>query len=216
MRAPSLLGFLPLWVATEHWVEFPVLSGGSHWLSTYISAAHAWVPGPVHPVLFPRGLHLFLLSICVCFCFVNEIIYTDVFQIPLKCVDMWCLFFSFWLTSLVWQTQSPPLSLQRTQVPSFLWLSNILYYFQYVNCELPNVQAGFRKGRGTRDHIANIHWITEKANRIPEKIYFWIIDYAKDFDCVDHNKLWKILRDWNTRPPELPPEKSACRSRSNS
>ena len=64
---------------------------------------------------------------------------------------------------------------------------------QYVNCELPDVQAGFRKGRCTRDQIANIHWIIEKAREFQKNIYFCFIDYAKDFDCVDHNKLWKIL-----------------------
>ena len=65
---------------------------------------------------------------------------------------------------------------------------------QYVNRELPDVQAGFRKGRGTRDQIANIHWIIEKAREFQKKkIYFFLIDYAKAFDCVDHNKLWKIL-----------------------
>ena len=64
---------------------------------------------------------------------------------------------------------------------------------QYVNRELPDVQAGFRKGRGPRDQIANIHWIIEKT-RVPKKIYFCFIDYAKAFDCVDHNKLWKILK----------------------
>ena len=66
---------------------------------------------------------------------------------------------------------------------------------QYVNHELPDVQAGFRKGRGTRDQIANIRWITEKARRVPENIYFCFINYAKAFDCVDHNKLWKILKE---------------------
>ena len=65
---------------------------------------------------------------------------------------------------------------------------------QYVNCELPDVQAGFRKGRGTRDQIANICWIIRKA-RVPENIYFCFIDYAKAFDYVDHNKLWKILQE---------------------
>ena len=64
---------------------------------------------------------------------------------------------------------------------------------QYVNCELPDVQAGFRKGRGTRDQIANICWIAKKARQFQENIYFCFIDYAKAFDCVDHNKLWKIL-----------------------
>ena len=60
---------------------------------------------------------------------------------------------------------------------------------QYVNCELPDVQAGFRKGRGTRDQIANIHWIIKKSKRIPEKHLLCFLDYAKAFDCVDHNKL---------------------------
>ena len=87
---------------------------------------------------------------------------------------------------------------------------------QYVNLEVPDVQAGFRKGRGPRDQIANIRWIIEKAREIQKNIYFCFIDYAKAFDCVDHNKLWKILRDENTRPSDLPLEKSICRSESNS
>ena len=66
---------------------------------------------------------------------------------------------------------------------------------QYMNCELPDVQAGFRKGRGTRDQIANIWWIIKKAREFQENIYFCFIDYAKAFDCVDHNKLWKILQE---------------------
>ena len=65
---------------------------------------------------------------------------------------------------------------------------------QYVNRELPDVQAGFRKGRGTRDQIANICWIMEKARKFQRNIYFCFIDYAKAFDCVDHSKLWKILK----------------------
>ena len=65
---------------------------------------------------------------------------------------------------------------------------------QYVNCELSDVQAGFRKGRGTRVQIANICWITEKAREFKKNIYFCFIDYAKGFDCVGHNKLWKILK----------------------
>ena len=65
---------------------------------------------------------------------------------------------------------------------------------QYVNCELPDVQAGFKKGRGTRDQITNIHWIIKKAREFQKNIYFCFIDYAKAFDCVDHNKLWKILK----------------------
>ena len=66
---------------------------------------------------------------------------------------------------------------------------------QYVNCELLYVQAGFRKGRGTRDQIANIHWIIKKAREFQINIYFCFIDYAKAFDCVDHNKPWKILKE---------------------
>ena len=66
---------------------------------------------------------------------------------------------------------------------------------QYVNRELPDNQAGFRKGRGTRDQIANIHWIMEKAREFQKNIYFFFIDYAKAFYCVDHNKLWKILKE---------------------
>ena len=66
---------------------------------------------------------------------------------------------------------------------------------QYVNCELPDVQAGFRKSRGTRDQIANIRWIIEKAREFQKNSYFCFIDYAKAFDCVDHNKLWKILKE---------------------
>ena len=66
---------------------------------------------------------------------------------------------------------------------------------QYVNHELPDVQAGFRKGRGTRDHIANIYWTMEKAREFQKTIYFCYVDYAKAFDCVDHNKLWKILKE---------------------
>ena len=87
---------------------------------------------------------------------------------------------------------------------------------QYVNCELPDVQAGFRKGRGTKDQIANICWIIKKAREFHKNNYFCFIDYTKAFDCVDHNKLWKILQERNTRPPDLPLEKPVCRSGSNS
>ena len=66
---------------------------------------------------------------------------------------------------------------------------------QYMNGELPDVQAGFRKGRGTREQIANIHWIIKKAREFQKNIYFCFIDYAKAFDCVDHDKLWKILKE---------------------
>ena len=86
---------------------------------------------------------------------------------------------------------------------------------QDVNRELPDVQAGFRKGRETRDQIANIHWIIEKASEFQKNI-FCFIDYDKAFDCVDHNKLENSSRDGNTRPPDLPPGEPICRSRNNS
>ena len=82
---------------------------------------------------------------------------------------------------------------------------------QYMNHELPDVQTGFRKGRGTRDQIANIHWIIEKARDFQKNIYFCFIDYAKAFDHVENSE-----RDGNTRPPDMPLEKSVCRSGSNS
>ena len=83
-----------------------------------------------------------------------------------------------------------------------------------MNYELPDVQAGFRKGRGTRDQIANIQWIIAKAREIQENIYFCFIDYAKAFDCVDHQKknLENSQRDGNTGPPYLSPEKPVCMS----
>ena len=87
---------------------------------------------------------------------------------------------------------------------------------QSVNRKLPDVQAGFRKGRGTRDQIVNILWIMEKAREFQKNIYFCFIDYAKAFDCVDHNKLENSERDGNTRPPDLPLKKFVCRSGSNS
>ena len=87
---------------------------------------------------------------------------------------------------------------------------------QYVNQELPDVQAGFRKGRGTRNQIGNINWIFEKVREFQKNIYFWFIDYAKAFDCVGHKKLENSERDGNTRPSDLPPEKPVCRSGSNS
>ena len=87
---------------------------------------------------------------------------------------------------------------------------------QTMNRELPDVQAGFWKGRGTRDQIANICWITEKAREFQKNICFCFIDHAKAFDCMDHNKLENSERDGNTRTPNLPFEKSVCRSESNS
>ena len=85
---------------------------------------------------------------------------------------------------------------------------------QYGNHEIPDVQDGFRKGRGTRDQIATICWIIEKAREFQKNICF--IGYAKGFDCVDHNKLENSERDENSGPPYWPPEKPVCRSRSNS
>ena len=88
---------------------------------------------------------------------------------------------------------------------------------QYVNHELPDVQAGNRKGRGTRDQIANIRWIIEKARELQKNIYFCFIVYTKASDCVNHHKLWKTLKEMGI-PDHLtcPPEKSVCRSGSNS
>ena len=83
-----------------------------------------------------------------------------------------------------------------------------------MNCELPDVQAGFRKGKGTRNQIANICWIIDKAREFQKNIYFCLIDYTKAFDYVDHNKLENSSRDGNIS--YLPPDKSICGSRSNS
>ena len=80
---------------------------------------------------------------------------------------------------------------------------------QYVNCELPDVQAGFRKGRGTRKQIANICWVIKKAREFRKNIYFCFIDYAKAFDCVDHNKLWKILKEMGI-PDHWPASWETC------
>ena len=87
---------------------------------------------------------------------------------------------------------------------------------QYVNRGLPDVQARFRKGRGTRDQIANICCIIKKAREFQSNIYFCFIDYVKAFECVDHNNLENSSRDGNTRPPDLPLEKTVCTLRSNS
>ena len=87
---------------------------------------------------------------------------------------------------------------------------------QYVNWELPDVQAGYRKGRGTRDQTANIRWIIEKAGEFQKNIYFCFMDYARAFDWVDHDKLENSSGDGNSRPPDLPLEKSICMSGSNS
>ena len=80
---------------------------------------------------------------------------------------------------------------------------------QYMNCESPDVQAGFRKGRSTRDQIANIRWIIEKAREFQKNIYFCFTDYANAFDCVDHNKLWKILKQMG-KPTTWPASWEIC------
>ena len=101
-------------------------------------------------------------------------------------------------------------------------ISNVMFKIlqarlqQYVNRELVDVQAGFGKGRGTRDQLANIRWLIKKAREFQKNIYFCFTDYAKAFDCVDHNKLEKSERDGHTRPADLPLEKSVCKSGSNS
>ena len=88
----------------------------------------------------------------------------------------------------------------------------------YANQEISDVQVGFRKGRGIRDQIANIHFLAsiKKAREFQKNIYLCFIDYTKAFNCVDHNKLWKALRDRNTRPSYLSPVKPVCISRINS
>ena len=86
---------------------------------------------------------------------------------------------------------------------------------QDLNQELPDVHAGFRKSRGTRDQVANIHWIIEKAREFQKNIYICFIDDAKAFDYVDHSKLENSSRGGNTRPPYLSPEKHVCKSRRN-
>ena len=85
------------------------------------------------------------------------------------------------------------------------------YQIKVIKPAKVRISYGFRKGRGTRDHIANIRWSMEKAREFKKNIYFCFIDYAKAFDCVDHKKLWKILKEM----PDLPLEKSVCRSGSN-
>ena len=86
---------------------------------------------------------------------------------------------------------------------------------QYMNCEVPDVQAGFRKGRVTRVQIANICWIMEKARKFQKNIYFCFINCVKAFDYVDHNKLWKIMKEMGIPNHLISPEKPVCRSRSN-
>ena len=86
---------------------------------------------------------------------------------------------------------------------------------QYMNCELPDIHAEFRKGRGTSDQITNIWWIIEKAREFQKNIYFCFLDYTKDFGRVDHNHCGKFLKRWKSQSTSLSPEKPVCRSRSN-
>ena len=111
---------------------------------------------------------------------------------------------NYWTTAFISHTSKVMLKILQVRLQ------------QYVNCELPDVQAGCRKGRRTRDQIANICWIIKKARAFQKNIYFCFIDYAKTFDCVGHNKLKNSSRDGKFRPPYLPPDKSVCRSRNNS
>ena len=104
--------------------------------------------------------------------------------------------------SFQYQRKAKPKNIQTTtQLHSSQTLTKVMLKIlkarlqQYVNHELPDVQTGFRKGRGTRDQIANIHWIIKKARQFQKNIYSCFINYAKAFDCVDHNKLWKILKE---------------------
>ena len=124
-----------------------------------------------------------------------------------------------WITKL-WYTMEYYSAIRKNTFESVLmkWMLKILQdrLQQYMNPEILNVQAGFRKGRETREQIANIPWIIEKAREFQKNIYFCFIDYAKAFDCVDHNKLENSERDGNNRPPDLPLEKPICRSGSNS
>ena len=87
---------------------------------------------------------------------------------------------------------------------------------QYMNCELPDVQAAFRKGKGTRDQIANIRWIMGKAREFQKNMYFCFIDYAEAFDCMDHNKLWKIMKEMGIPDYLTCLLRSLCRPGSNS
>ena len=113
-----------------------------------------------------------------------------------------------WWAVIHWVAQS------QTWLKQLSSSSKVL--LKILQAELPEVQVGFRKDRGTRDQIANIHWIIAKAGEFQKRIYFCFIDYAKAFDCVDHNKLWKILKEREYRPPDLPLEKSICTSENNS
>ena len=111
-----------------------------------------------------------------------------------------------------WTLKQPCLVSETGQAPYQSQLGLFLENKRRLNCELPDIQAGFRKGRGTRDQIANICWIIEESREFRRNIYFCFIDFAKAFECVDHNKLWKILKAMGN----LPLEKSVCRSGSNS
>ena len=201
-----------------------------------------FIPSPS----FPLGIHMFVLYICVYFCFVNKIIYIQFFQILHICVNIWYLFYTQFfsfdicmefqlsyfksLKMMLWKcctqyaskfekTQQWPQDWKRSvfipipkkgsakecsnycTVAFISHASKVMLKIlqarlqQYMSRELPDIQAGFRKGRGTRDQITNILWIIEKARESQKNICFCFIDYAKAFDCVNSNKRWKILQE---------------------
>ena len=136
--------------------------------------------------------------------------------------NLGCIFFPFSTLNischsfLAGRVSAERSAVKRMGFPLYVTCCFSLAAFNILSLCLIFVQTGFRKGRGTRDQIANICWIIEKATEFQKYIYFCFIDYAKTFDCVDHNKLENSERDGNTRPPDLPLEKFVCRSGSNS
>ena len=147
--------------------------------------------------LHPNG-YIFPFLLCLLLLFFSQVFVRP----PQTAILPFCISFSWG-----WSWSLPPV--QCHELPSIVLQALSLSDLR----ELPDVQAGFRRGRGTRDQIASICWVIEKAREFQKNIYFCFIDYTKAFDHVDHHKLWKnSSRDGNTRPPDLPLEKSVCRS----
>ena len=146
----------------------------------------------------------------------NQIVPFEAMDGPRICHIEWCK------SDREWQVSGDITYIWKCMIALISHASKVMHKIlqarlqQYMNRELPDVQAGFRKGRGSRDQIANICWIMEKGRELQKNIYFCFIDYAKAFDCVDDNKLENSSRDRNTRPPDLPLEKPVCRRGSNS